>query len=332
MKKLLTLGLVLCLLTMALAGCFPASPDANVPDATTAPTKDNTVSATPALPDKLQMVDGVPQLSVYKLSDKSIEEMDIESYVEGVLAGEMRNDWPMEALKAQAILARTFVVKFVEEKKSQYDGADISTDIKEAQAYDEAAINDRIKKAVDETRGLVMVSGGQFPYAWFFAHAGGMTDLAKVGLEWKDAEPPYTQAVESPDSDKAPTAVKDWTVTFSAAEVEKAASDAGVKTGKIESVEIGEKGQSGRAITFTINGKSVSGPSLRIALDSKKLKSTLVTDVKVAGGEVTFTGKGYGHGVGMSQWGAYGMAESGQKAEQIVMHYFKDVEIAKMWA
>ncbi len=335
MKKWWILALVLALLAAALSGCFSAS---NTPDANTEPTPsqtpgDNTVSGTPKLPEKLQLVDGVPQLKVYNLASKSIEKMDLESYVEGVLAGEMRNDWPMEALKAQAILARTFVLKFVSEKKSQYEGADISTDIKEAQAYDAEAINERVKRAVDETRGMVMVSGSDFPYAWFHAHAGGKTELAKAALDYKEAEPPYTQVVDSPDSDKAPDAVKQWTVSFTSAEVAKGCADAGQDVGgAVDSIAIGEKGESGRAVTFTVNGKTVSGPALRLALDGKKLKSTLLDSVTLENGNVTFTGKGYGHGVGMSQWGAYGLAEQDKKAEDIVKHYFKNVEITKLWS
>ena len=84
--------------------------------------------------------------------------MDAESYVAGVVAGEMPGDWPMEALKAQAILARTFVLKFLTEKTSRYSGADISTDIAEAQAYDADAINSRILTAVQETAGKVLMT------------------------------------------------------------------------------------------------------------------------------------------------------------------------------
>jgi stage II sporulation protein D len=243
----------------------------------------------------------------------------------------MRADWPMEALKAQAILARTFTLKFISEKESQYKGADISTDIKEAQAYDEAKINDRIIKAVDETKGLVLSSDGKFPYAWFHAHAGGQTELATKALDFEGQEPPYTESVQSPDSDRAPDSVKHWTATFTADEVGAAADKAGTKTGAVKTIEIGEKGESGRAVTFKINGQDVKGPALRIALDPMKLKSTLISEVSVSGGKVSFTGSGYGHGVGMSQWGAYGMAEQGSKAEDIVMHYFKNVSVVKLW-
>lgn len=320
-------AMILCvlLLSAALTGCMRSAgnPEPS-PDATGAATK-------PEIPSKLKQENGVPQLDVYSVEKKAIQSMDIESYVQGVLAGEMRADWPMEALKAQAILARTFVLKYVSEKKSRYKGADISTDITEAQAYDEAKINDRIIKAVDETRGQVLSNNGQFPYAWFHAHAGGQTELATKALDYKGQEPDYTRSVESPDSDRAPDAVKNWTAAFTAEEVGAAAEKAGVKTGAVRSIEIGEKGESGRAVTFKINGNEVSGPALRIALDPVKLKSTLIEDVSVDGNKVTFKGRGYGHGVGMSQWGAYGMAEQGAGAEDIVLHYFKNVSIVQLW-
>ena len=324
-RKQAALAMAILLTAAALTGCMRS---ASYPEPTPGTTG---TAAKPKIPSKLSVQNGVPQLDVYNVDTKDVQGMDIESYVQGVLAGEMRADWPMEALKAQAILARTFTLKFISEKESQYKGADISTDIKEAQAYDEAKINDRIIKAVDETRGKVLSASGAFPYAWFHAHAGGQTELATKALDFEGQEPPYTQSVQSPDSDRAPDAVKNWTATFTAEEVGAAAGEAGVKTGTVKTIEIGEKGESGRAVTFKINGQDVSGPALRIKLDPIKLKSTKVTEVSVSDGKVSFTGSGYGHGVGMSQWGAYGMAEQGAKAEDIVLHYFRNVDIVQLW-
>ena len=134
----------------------------------------------PDLPDTIRVDEtGVPVMNVYVVEDDQTVEMDIESYLCGVLAGEMQNDWPLEALKAQAILARTFVIKFLSEKQSKYEGADISTDIEEAQAYNAKEINDNVRAAVDETRGLVVCYENEPIYAWFHAHSGGLTELAK---------------------------------------------------------------------------------------------------------------------------------------------------------
>lgn len=326
--KWIACALAVCLL---FAGCSNA-PAETVPNAAATPAEPlATAGKGPAVPESLDTQNGVPLLTVYIADDESYQDMDIESYVQGVLAGEMRNDWPMEALKAQAILARTFVLKFVSEKESKYPRADISTDVTEAQAYAENSINERIVRAVDETRGLVLSSGGELPYAWFHAHSGGQTELAKVGLEYAQAEPDYTSAVAGNESDKAPTTVKNWTARFSVRETGEACAAAGVQTGIVESVSIGETSVSGRAITLLVNGMPVSAPALRLQLDPTRFKSTLLSDVAVQDGEVVFRGSGYGHGVGMSQWGAYGMAEEGSTAEEIISHYFKNVDIVRLW-
>jgi len=253
-------------------------------------------------------------------------------YLEGVLAGEMKNDWPIEALKAQAILARTFVLKFCTEKESKYAGADISTDIEEAQAYDETGINERIEQAVRETRGLVLAHDGQLPYAWFHAHSGGKTALAKEGLAYRENEPGYTKVTDGMESEKAPEEARAWSASFSADEVIAAAKASGCKNiDSIKSVEMGEKGESGRLTTMIINGESVSAANLRIALGSTKMRSTLLTNLEFQDGVLAMRGKGYGHGVGMPQWGAYAMAEQGNTAQRIVEYYFKDVSVEKLW-
>ncbi|MBQ3079819.1 MAG: SpoIID/LytB domain-containing protein [Clostridia bacterium] len=286
----------------------------------------------PEIPEALELnEDGVPVLQVYDIMAEKSEEMDIEKYVEGVLAGEMNNEWPPEALKAQAVLARTFVLKFIDTKSSMYDGADISTDISEAQAYAEGLINENIVSAVQETRGEVVSYDGELIQAWFHAHAGGVTETADVGLEYKE-NPPYIKSVESPDSTKAPENVKNWTATFTRKEIQEACKELGIDTGEITSVEIGKKGESGRCVNLVINGKTVSAASLRIRLGSEKIKSTLLNDVRIDEEGVVFTGSGYGHGVGMSQWGAYAMAESGKTYDEIIKSYFSDVDIVKVWS
>lgn len=287
----------------------------------------------PKIPRKLEKAEsaGMPMLSVYDTDRDTTSGMDIETYVEGVVAGEMKNDWPLEALKAQAILARTFTLKFCEDKQSKYKGADISTDVTEAQAYDAKSVNDRVRQAVRETRGMTMAYKGEYPYAWFHAHSGGMTELPTVSLDFGKDDPAYLRPVESGESADAPENVKAWTVRFTKAQVAAACGEAGAKVKAVQTVEIGEKGESGRAKTLIINGKSVSAPSFRIAIGANRLKSTLIDAVEVEDGSVTFTGRGFGHGVGMSQWGAYAMARDGKRAEDIIRHYFQDVSIVRLW-
>ncbi len=289
-------------------------------------------AAKPSIPESISRgKDKEPALKVYIQQTGKVEEMPLEDYVAGTVAGEIKNDWPAEALKAQAILARTYVLDFVNTKKSKYQGADISTDFEEAQAWNEANVNDRIKKAVKDTRGQAVVYDGKYIKAWFFSHAGGMTATAKEGLNYKEANPPYIQAVKSPDSTKAKPDDREWTVKFSKQEVLAALDkmSAGVKD--FGSVKIAAKGPSGRATTLSFDGVPVNAPDFRIAIGSEKMKSTLLENLNFDGSTLTMKGKGFGHGVGMSQWGAYGLAQQGKSAAEIIKYYFKGVNIVKLW-
>lgn len=284
------------------------------------------------LPEDIrQSSDGVPQLRVYVKEEGAIREMDLEEYLCGVLAGEMKNDWPEEALKAQAILARTFVIKFITEKQSKYENADISTDIEEAQAYDADGINERVRAAVKATRGQILCYRDEPIYAWFHAHSGGRTATAQEGLSYKD-EAPYTQSVESVESDQAPEEAAEWQAEFTQQQVIAAAADVGINLGDtVQTVEPGAKGESGRLKTLRVNGTEVPANEFRIAIGSQEMRSTYLTDLKYEDGLLVVSGKGYGHGVGMSQWGAYAMAEDGKNAEEIINMYFKDVNFVQIW-
>ena len=314
-------------IALCLAACAPKS---DMPGNTDAPPRQETGEF--VLPDDIRVNSaGVPELRVYVADEKEIREMDLEEYVCGVLAGEMKNDWPEEALKAQAILARTFVIRFITEKQSKYNGADISTDIGEAQAYDAAGVNDRIRNAVDATRGRIICWQGEPIYAWFHAHSGGRTATAEEGLSYQK-EAPYTQSVESTESEEAPPDDAEWRAEFTERQVIAAAADVGVKLKDgIREVAPGAKGESGRLKTLRINGSEVPANEFRIAIGSTDMKSTLITDLQWADGRLTLSGKGYGHGVGMSQWGAYALAQQGKDADEIINMYFKNVNIVQVW-
>ncbi len=317
----LVLILMLCALSSACA-----SGSAGAPSATAVPPR-------PAVLDELPLDENkLPLINVYLTDASTVAEMDIETYVCGVLAGEMPSDWPLEALKSQAILARTFVLKFVSEKSSRYGGADISTDITEAQAYDAEAVNETIRQAVNETRGQVLLtSSGELPYAWFHAHSGGTTALAREALGWNKPEPAYTQVMDGLDSKDAPAEAIAWEANFTIADFLRACRATGVPCETARSVTIGEKGPSGRAVTLLVDGVSVPAPELRIALGSTVMRSTLLDEVRVTDGNIFMAGRGYGHGVGMSQWGAYALAQDGMSGEDIAAYYFKGLSVATLW-
>lgn len=276
--------------------------------------------------------DGLPVLEVFVVREATIRPMDIESYLCGVVAGEMKNDWPLEALRAQAILARTFVLKFVSEKSSRYEGADVSTDITEAQAYSEESINDRVREAVRSTAGMVLVDeDGRLPYTWFHAHSGGRTALAVEGLDWQEDEPGYTATLEGLDSDAAPDSAREWSATFPVKEFLTGCRAAGAVVETAERVTVKEKGDSGRAVTLSVDGVEVNAARLRLALGSTVMRSTLLTSLSADGKEVRMSGRGYGHGVGMPQWGAYALAQDGYPGEEIATYYYKGLSLAQLW-
>lgn len=268
-----------------------------------------------------------PALTVYNTRTDTLVTMDIETYVAGVVAGEMPGDWPLEALKAQAVLARTFVLKFISEKESRYPGADISTDIAEAQAYNAEAINSRITRAVTETTGLILLTPeGDLPYTWFHSHSGGMTETAVAGIDWQGDEPSYTRVTLGCEADVAA-----WSAEFTEADFLSACRETGAEVVSCESVSIGQKGESGRAVTLLVDGTAVNAARLRIALGSTVMRSTLLTEFTVEDGVIRMRGQGYGHGVGLSQWGARALAEQGKSAEEIALHYYNGLQLVRAW-
>ena len=339
-KRILALLALCC--ALLLGGCVaktggkagePALPQPENTPVGTGATSSPGRAAADLVPQRLARTDeGVPVLAVYDVDKETVEKLSVEDYLPAVLAGEMAGDWPLEALKAQAILARTFVLQFVSQKESMYPGADISTDIKEAQAYDPSGVNDRIRDAVKQTRGLVLNAGGELPYAWFHAHSGGLTARAKEGLDYEKAEPGYTQCVKGMENDEAPPEAASWSAIFTAAEVLAAAKEAGAgDIAELTGISVGQRGESGRATTLLISGKEVSAPAFRLSIGSTKMRSCLIESLRVEDGQVIMSGKGYGHGVGMSQWGAYAMAQAGKTAQEIVLHYFTGVTLDRAW-
>lgn len=284
----------------------------------------------PPIPENVETMAGEPVLDVFNTSTKQLESMKLENYLYGVVAGEMSSSWPIEALKAQAILARTYTLYFLANNKSKYEGADISTDITEAQAYSASEITNEIKRAVDETKGQVAAMDGKYVQTWFHANAGGKTATAKEGLNLWGNEPESIKIASSPETTKNSKNAF-WNATFSKSEILNALKKMNISVSNVASFEIGEKGKSGRATTFVIGGKTVSAPDFRLSIGSTKMKSTFVTHIKKTSTGFYFEGKGFGHGVGLSQWGAKILAEEGKKAEEIVDHYFNKIEIVKIY-
>ncbi len=318
MNQVVLFLLVGILAVVALSGCSLFSPQKKP-------------EALPSQPPQ-QGMQTEPEIKVYMHETGETKSMLMEDYIAGVVAGEMKSDWPLEALAAQAILARTFTVNAIETKGGVPERqAQASTDVKEFQAYSAKDINDNVKQAVAMTRGKIIVYQGKPINAWFHASAGGMTATAKEGLNYKEMEPPYIESVASPD-DMAPADIQNWSATVSKQDILAALTKMGSSVSTLDSMEIAEKGPSGRVIKFMVNKTlPINGPDFRVALGSTLIKSMLLDKVELAGNQVIFTGRGFGHGVGLSQWGAYSMAKSGQTSDDMIAHYFKGVTIEQRY-
>lgn len=265
---------------------------------------------------------------VVKLPGGEKKNLKFEEYITGIVAGEMKPDWPVNAYGAQAIIARTFALNYMEENQTNV----ISGSYEYAQEYKPENITDEIRKAVEETRGEVAVYKDEYIKGWFHASAGGQTTTAKVGLAYEKDEPPYTKSVKSPD-DEAPENIKKWTVYFKEEEIVEAVKKSGKDIGILKEIKVLGKDNTGRVIDFEFIGSkgtaTIKAANFRKNLDPKKLKSTKISRIENKHNGYNFTGSGFGHGVGMSQWGAYSLAKEGKTSEEILAFYFKDIEIVK---
>jgi stage II sporulation protein D len=282
---------------------------------------------------KAQLYEKEPTISLYNNETGKKERIRLEEYLEGVVAAEMDPAWHENSLAAQAILARTFTLKKIKDGGVKAHGTDASTDVEEFQAYDPNRINEKVRKAVRITRGEVLLYQGKYINGWFHADAGGQTAASAIeGLAYRKEKAPYITSVKDPGFAITVPENKSWGAEFSLDTVRRAVQKtSGKDPGVISSAQITAKGPSGRAETVKINNVTLSAPALRLALGNEKMRSTLLDKFTIKNSRLVMHGKGYGHGVGMSQWGARALAEQGKSPEEIVKYWFKDVELKKMW-
>ncbi len=243
--------------------------------------------------------------------------LGLEDYLIGVLAGEVSPNWPLEALKTMAVCARTYTInKMMVNSGGNYHLTDTMMD----QVYKgNGRLWSSIRQAVDETRNEVLTYESAPAQVFYCASSGGCTASSLV--VWGRYYP-YLQAVADIYSTSDPYA--NWTLKVSERDFLRALG----YTGHLGSIEVAERDESGRVgrLRIEVSGRSfqVAGRDiqrLRERLGWERLCSTLF-DVKLEAGQVVFTGRGWGHGVGLSQWGSKRMAESGFTYQQILQFYF----------
>ncbi|AGK99762.1 SpoIID/LytB domain-containing protein [Desulfoscipio gibsoniae] len=275
-----------------------------------------------------------PTISLY-INEQGIKKnIKLEEYLAGVVAAEMEPTWPEKALAAQAILARTFTMENIKAGRvKELHGTDASTDIEEFQAYDPSRINDKVRQAVASTRGQVITYRGDYVKGWFSACDGGISATAQEGLAYTKEPTPYIKSgardgcleITVPENQY-------WRVELPLQQVRAAVQKInGTDPGNITTVDIVERGPSGRATRIQVGSATVGAPDLRLALGSDKVRSTLISSARVQGNNLVLEGKGYGHGVGLCQWGANKLASEGKTPQEIIKFYYRDVDIQKLW-
>lgn len=255
-----------------------------------------------------------------------INETNLDSYLKGVLPREVISSWPDEALKAQAVASRSYVVA----NFGKYDskGFDICADIM-CQVYGGlSAEKESTSKAVEDTRGEVMVYKGKPIPAYFHASCGGFTE--QIQPVWGSPDRPYLPAKKDPFGSEAPWFAWKLEATFDTI-LKSLKKDNLVKGEQLKRIEIKKKSRSGRAQTLTVTTEAGSfdmkGNSFRMAMDPGKIRSTLWTHLQRTKSGYLFEGKGWGHGIGLSQWGAKGRAEAGHDYKKILSFYYPETEI-----
>jgi stage II sporulation protein D len=208
-------------------------------------------------------------------------------------------------------------------------GTDASDDHTEFQAYDETAITDRIRQAVQDTRGQILTYDGKFLYTEFHSVSGGMTAAIAEAFPKLAEKAYYLVPVPTNGIDYAPEKYRDWTVRINRWEVAQAMGLAG----ELYQLTVSQTGPSGRALELSANdGESLMhAAEFRQAVGFDRLFSTNFSAVRLEDDAVVFQGSGWGHGAGMEQWGAYAMAETGSSATQIVNHYYPDAQLIQLY-
>ena len=257
-----------------------------------------------------------------------IEEIPLEEYVKGVLAGEMPATFEKEALKAQAVAARSYVLKKLNDnKEKEYDVVDTIDN----QVYlDEAQLkknwgnnyeknNNKLKEAIIETKGEYITYNDEIITAFFFSTSNGKTENCE---EVFVQALPYLRSVESKWDEEVSPVFND--------QKEMSLSDfytkLNLKYNKKLTINVLEYTKSGSIKKIKINGTTYKGTEVRTKLG---LRSTYFT-IKQVENNIKIETKGNGHGVGMSQYGAQGMAKNGYKYDQILKYYYSGVEISKI--
>jgi stage II sporulation protein D len=258
---------------------------------------------------------------------REVVELRLEDYVAGVVAGEMPASFPAEAQKAQAVAARSYALTRKIEAQAAGRPWDIGTGVR-AQVLARGEPPPAARAAAEATQGEVLAVGMEPVEAYFHSSCGGRTEGGLVAL---GRDLPYLGAVECGRCATAPRV--SWTVRLEPRELARAAGLPGEAT----AVRIVARSPTGRAdrIEVEAGGRkaALSAADLRQRLGFARLPSLAfeIREPKREPGAFTFDGRGHGHGAGLCQWGAAGLAKEGKGYREILRHYYPGTEVVRMY-
>ncbi|WP_042143821.1 stage II sporulation protein D [Paucisalibacillus sp. EB02] len=273
--------------------------------------------------------DSAVEVAVMRTQTDQIENVPLEAYITGVVAEEMPVEFELEALKAQALAARTYVVNKML-YQTEEDTADVTDTIQDQVYKNDAELRakwgtnysqnmKKISEAVLATKGQIITHNDKPIDPQFFSTSNGFTENSE---DYYINEIPYLRSVPSPWDEASPYYLDQETFTFEQVETALGIDLPNNKQLVIEATRTDSK----RIGELNLEGNKFTGREVREKL---KLRSNDFT-IKQKDNYLIFTTKGNGHGVGMSQYGANGMAKEGKTYQDIVKYYYKDVEISKM--
>jgi stage II sporulation protein D len=261
-----------------------------------------------------------------RLSDGSIVNVvDLEQYLCAVVPHEMPSAWPAAALAAQAVCARTYVLQRSDPRRD-YDVVPSELD----QVYGGiSGESPAARNAVSATAGEVLRFGAGYAQVAYSSCCGGHTEASQDA--WGAAYP-YLGGVVCPNCTQSPN--YHWTSDIALDDV-AVRLGAQLPAGPLQGMRVAEVDASGRARTIELRsaggGTLIKGSAFRLALGPRVLRSLLITDMRVEATApiVTISGAGLGHGVGMCQWGARGLAQGGRNVRDILAFYFPGTQLGR---
>jgi len=278
-------------------------------------------------------------IRLFHSKTSEVEELPIDEYLYGVVCAEMPADFEMEALKAQAVVARTYTIYKIENQSSKHENADICDDSTCCQAWiakeerferwEEDKREDywsKIVSAVEETKGEYISYEGKPINAFFHANSGGKTE--SPFNVWGGNGYPYLQTVTTAGEDAYTQYQSEAEYTFDEVReiIKQIHNDFEIDFTKNDCIQILERTEGNRVKKIKFGNKSFEGTEIRniFKLKSANFEVTLIED------KVRFEVFGYGHGVGMSQTGADSLAKQGIDYQEIIHHFYTNVEIKQL--